>query len=201
MALDPKKRQKKLAKKTAKRKEKKVQLEAIGLAHLGMAALPIHECLMPDTLFEIGIGDVIFSRKGTGGDIHFSAFMVDVFCLGVKEAFSSVVPNDKYAEVLENQSKNAQLKPIEPSYAKKLIESAVDYARKLGLGPHKDYNKASKIFAGIKTDDCNEDFEFGKDGKPLFVSGPHDTKPVCEKIISALEQSCGKGNYDVMRME
>ena len=37
--------------------------------------------------------------------------------------------------------------------------------------------------------------EFGHDGKPYFISGPHDSPSRCQQIIKTLERSCGQGNY------
>ena len=51
------------------------------------ASAPIHECLVPDSLFDIGIGNVIVSRKMPNGFIGAAFFLVDVFCLGIKDVF------------------------------------------------------------------------------------------------------------------
>ena len=68
MALDARKRQQKLAKKAAKRKAvlatKKPVWSVGGLVPHGrqtmpVASAPIHECLIPESLFDIGIGNVV----------------------------------------------------------------------------------------------------------------------------------------------
>jgi hypothetical protein len=89
-------------------------------------------------------------------------------------------------------------KELHPAAARKLIESAVQYAHSLGLRPHPDYLKAKLIFGGIDSSECTEEFEFGKDGKPFFVAGPYDTPERCRQILMALEQSCGQGRYDYL---
>jgi hypothetical protein len=68
MALDPRKRQKKLQKKNAKRKAavvSKKQKGMVGTARqIAFAAnAPIHECIVPSNLFEAGIGNIIVSRQ------------------------------------------------------------------------------------------------------------------------------------------
>ena len=40
-----------------------------------------------------------------------------------------------------------------------------------------------------------ETFEFGKDGKPLFVAGPHDSPERCHQILMTLEESCGINGF------
>ena len=74
MALDARKRQQKLAKKAAKRKsvlaaKKPVSSAGIMVPHgrhtMPAASAPIHECLVPDSLFDIGIGSVIRRKENT----------------------------------------------------------------------------------------------------------------------------------------
>jgi hypothetical protein len=36
-----------------------------------------------------------------------------------------------------------------------------------------------------------EELEFGKDGKPLFIAGPHDGQARCRQILATLARSCG----------
>ena len=105
MAQDARKRQQKLARKAAKRKAvvatKKSLGEMGGLVSHGRQIMPntsapIHECLIPDSLFDMGIGNVIVSRKMPNGFIGAAFFLVDVFCLGVKDAFYDVMSPVEY---------------------------------------------------------------------------------------------------------
>ena len=72
---------------------------------------------------------------------------------------------------------------------------AVGYARALGFSPGLDYKKASRVFGGITTADCDEEFVFGKDGKPFYIQGPSDSSTRAERILRALEARCGEGGY------
>ena len=68
MAIDPRKRQKKVERRTAKRKEKKLALrrsQSIGLAGQMSAAAdsPVLHCWVGDSLDEEGLGWVVLSRK------------------------------------------------------------------------------------------------------------------------------------------
>ncbi len=109
MALDVRKRQQKLAKKAAKRKAVLATKKYVGqgegfLSHVGQtlpaADAPIHECLMPERLFDIGLGSVIVSRRLPNGFIDAAVFLVDVFCLGIKDAFHSRLSPAEYAQRL-----------------------------------------------------------------------------------------------------
>jgi hypothetical protein len=65
----------------------------------------------------------------------------------------------------------------------------------LGLPPHADYRVAQLIFGTISAEACTENYVYGKDGKPWFVSGPFDTPERCREIRSTLEETCGPGGY------
>ena len=92
MAISEQQRQKKLAKKKQKRGNTvKATTSPMKKAKL-YAHYPIHECLIPDNLFTAGIGELVVTRHLPNGDIAMSAFVLDIFCLGVKDAMFMVMP-------------------------------------------------------------------------------------------------------------
>ena len=58
---------------------------------------PIHEALVPAKLFEQGIGNLVFSRSLPDGRVALAGFLLDMFCLGVKNVFFAIVSKDEYA--------------------------------------------------------------------------------------------------------
>jgi hypothetical protein len=204
MSVDEKRRQKKLARKAAKRK-KALAARKPGYSGGGghsperlmavAAASPVHECLMPAGLFDLGLGSVIISRKMPNGEIGFGVFLIDVFCLGVKDAFFSVRPQGEYESVIGQMSAREGLNLVEPACAVKLIENAAAYARDLGLNPHRDYAFARRIFVNLDSAACSEEFEFGKDGKPRYVAGPHETEADSRRVIDILTKKLGPGGF------
>ena len=69
----------------------------------------------------------------------------------------------------------------------------------LGLDPGGWIAVTVVDFGDIDVTACKTAFEFGKDGKPLFVSGPHHTSARCNLILAALEKHCGpKGFHYVL---
>lgn len=203
MAIDPKRRQKQLARKAAKRKKKLAGRphfsgpKNVGANPLEMAQAlraPIHESLMPQRLFENGLGNLVVSRTADNR-VAVGVFLVDIFCLGVKDALFSVISVGQYQTLLAGMNRDGPYVPIHPTCARKLVEEAVEYARSLGLDPHKDYRLAKVIFGDLDASVCPMSFEFGKDGKPLFISGPNDTPKRCRQIRDALTKHCGKDGY------
>jgi len=203
MAIDPRKKQKQLEKKAARRKAVHAARKT---THAGViwstakqlavaVSSPIHECLVPEGLFEIGIGNVIFSRKLPSGDIGASFFLVDVYCLGVKNAFFQVMTETAYQHRVGRLDGEERLGSVDPSCVRKLVESAEGYAKQIGFDPHPDYRSARKIFGDIDAAICPTDFTFGKDGMPFFVSGPNDTPAKCKKIMDTLSRRFGPDGF------
>jgi hypothetical protein len=200
MSADPRKRQKKLAKKAAKRKEKKHELvkqKTQSLVHRleGAASAPVYVCWQQADLFDIGMGHVMFSRRLADGTVAFGLFLVDAWCLGVKDAVSGLTGRFEFDSRFATYKLPYKIKDLKPEDARKLVEGAVAYARELGFAPHPDYETAREIFGSVDPNLSQEVYEFGQDGMPHFVAGPYDTPQRCRRVINILERTCGRGNY------
>jgi hypothetical protein len=181
MALNQKKLQKKKAKQAAKstaRKKAQKKKGLIGAFNRNLAIqkafnAPVYECWEPEPLFDqnsnTGIGSVMITRKTSSGDILASVFLIDVYCLGIKDCFVRMFNEETYPSFLKEVNRQGKLKTIHPTCARKLIEEAGKYAADLGFSPHKDYREAKRIFGDIDSAACPRSFEFGKDGKPLYT--------------------------------
>jgi hypothetical protein len=51
------------------------------------ASASIRDCLVSETLFEAGIGTVVLARGVTASHVSLGIFLVDAWCLGVKDAY------------------------------------------------------------------------------------------------------------------
>ena len=207
MAIDQRKRQKKLAKQRAKRKEKTTAQnraragrssgrgQITSLEFELAARAPIYRCYIADEVFDKGLGYVVVSRR-SGDQVAAGVFLVDVYCLGVKDAMAMLKPMaflDGFVYTLPSR-----MRTVDPAYAKKLIEDAIAYARDLGFEPHPDYKLPRKILNDIDASECSAEFTFGKDGKPFFVSGPNDSEARCKQIIDTLQRRFGPDGFNYM---
>ena len=77
---------------------------------------------------------------------------------------------------------------------RQIVYGAIGYARELGLEPHEDFGRAAG-YLGPWDGEC--ELTFGLDGKPMYISRPHDDG---EAIIRTLHRDLGDGNYDFMHM-
>ena len=155
----------------------------------------IHECSVSEILFEDGMGQVLISRKRPDGCYPTSIFLLDIYCLGVKNAFFNVFNEYAYEKMKSDMDVREKQTFIHPSCARKLVEEAVSYAKDLGFSPHKDYKKAKPIFGDIDSASCPKTFTFGKDGKPFFISGPKDTPATNNHVIETLTRRLGSDGF------
>lgn len=70
------------------------------------------------------------------------------------------------------------------------MRGAIEYARGLGFEPHRSFDEV-KAHLGPLTSPSR--ITFGKDGRPLYISGPHDNPG---SVIRTLERTAGAGNYN-----
>jgi hypothetical protein len=84
-------------------------------------------------------------------------------------------------------------KEYEQNYVQNVIWGAFEYAEELGFAPPKycDFDITQYILDPIDEVDFVE-IEFGQDGKPLFIAGPHDN---VQKIRNILTKKLGVEGY------
>lgn len=154
------------------------------------------EAYVSANLFEAGIGYVVVARFRGSGEMEAGVFLLDVFCLGAKNAFYTRTSAADYdASLLARMLPAGNRKPPDPPTARKLIEGAVAYAQNLGLAPHPDYKMACRVLGGIKSSDSTATFTFGEKGRPLFVQGPDDTPAFCQRVLNLLRARCGADGF------
>jgi len=146
---------------------------------------------------EMGMTQVIFVRDRANGLSDIFAFLVDSQCLGVKNAMYKKGATEHEVRDLLDGANHSDDTNIPAANAKAFVEGAVSYAKKLGFIPHRDYRKARSIFARIK-EGWDEPFTYGnsQSGKPVYISGPHDTQQFINRVMKTLERNTGEGEYE-----
>ena len=148
-------------------------------------------------LFKSGFGQVAVARFKLSGEAEVGMFLVDVNCLGVKDAYFTRVPEFDYNnKILARMAETGGGKEsLSPACARKLVEGAVQYAQGLGLAPHPDYKKACRVWGGIRSEECDRMFTYGHEGKPLFVQSAHDSPAFVQHVIDTLTRRLGKEGF------
>jgi tetratricopeptide (TPR) repeat protein len=144
-----------------------------------VAELPVGSCYCNETWQEGGLAQVVVLRKVPDGTYFAGAYLVDVFCLGVKNATSVRLEDSDVGSFLDSCPGGLRGTPYED--ARSLILGAIEFARRFGFEPHESWASSSAIVEPDRP--FNRVFEFGKDGQPFYTQGPDDD---VQKIMNKL---------------
>ena len=137
----------------------------------GAAAFPLDRCLINPPWQEEGVAGVAVVRRMPGSKYLAGAFLVDVFCLGVKDAIVR-------ERLTRRETRNFlgglpwPLREIGYEDARSVVLGAVEYARGLGFEPHADWAAAGALLEHGRA--FGRKFAFGQNGRPFYVQGPFD---------------------------
>jgi hypothetical protein len=148
---------------------------------------PVVKALVAATLWKEGIGNLLIARQDSEGRLVFAAFLVDVYCLGAKNAFWRAGTRADLEDMIRQMDEVRRMIPITPACLVKIVQGAVDYAQSFGFPPHPDYRHASKLLEGIDPSTCRESFTFGKDGKPFYIQGPNESPAQAQAIMQRVQ--------------
>ncbi len=144
-----------------------------------------------------GLAVISAVRIMPSGNIVYGTYLVDVFCLGVKDAGYrfNLKSSDAQDEIMQRyELTGLEAIEIKPDFAQNIIYGAIEYAAQFKFAPHKDFDLAEYIL-----DPADEipfmDIEFGKNGRPFYISGPHDN---VDLILHKLNITVGVGNYETL---
>jgi hypothetical protein len=188
--------QKKIAKQKAKRAEKRQSLflrtsKDPTIRLRGAAKWPVVQALASTELWKTGIGSLTIARQESEDGLIFAVYLVDVFCLGVKNAFWRPGTPGEFNTLIERLEENQTMRPITPACLVKIVQGAVAYAQSFGFSPHPDYHHAAMLLEGLDPTGCQQEFRFGRDGKPFYIQGPDETGAQAAAITQRIAAAGG----------
>lgn len=136
---------------------------------------PIKDCKINSNWRENGLAYILISRVQPNNRIVFGSYLVDIFCLGLKDTFCNADITQSEFESLV--SKMYRIDPVvncTSSLAHTIIYGGIEFAAKYGFTPHRDFNLSKYILEESTSIEKDESVEFGEDGQPLFIQGPYD---------------------------
>jgi hypothetical protein len=141
-----------------------------------------------------GLALVVVARRQPDGLVVFGTFLVDYYCLGVKDAYCNAdVPYTRFLnEQLPRMLMDERPLEISPDLAHELIYGSVEYAARWGFRPHADFKLAQQVLDPSEAHPQSGQIQFGKDGMPFYVSGPHDN---VNAIMRQLARTAGEGHF------
>lgn len=148
--------------------------------------LPLGKCYTNTGWQEMGMATVVITRERKDGNFVVCCFVVDTFCLGVKDVLCVTDASAETLEtILEGISDCAEISYAE---AHNLVLGAVEFAEEAGIQPYKDFRFAQYILEEDSDDIPLISYEYGKDGKYYLLLGSTGKEKL---LIPTLEKKLG----------
>jgi len=197
------KRQKKALKKRTEKKsaQRLSQLMSIVSLHsiLSQArSYPLEGCWVQEKWKDGGLAVVVVARCQPNGNLAFGNYLVDYYCLGLKDTFCNAdVPANVFRHDALPKMYHAAGRPISisPDLAHEIIYGSIEYAAQFRFHPHRDFRDSQLLLDPPEMRPRSGAVEFGKDGKPFYIAGPHDYP---DAIMRQLMRTVGAGHFNYL---
>jgi hypothetical protein len=203
MPVSQSQRLRKAAAKAAKRKavvaEKRVkerrELKISKPRHVDLASSPIAHCLLTADIENVGLGTLIVVRKLSLGRYGTAVFLLDLWCLGVKDAFFRVDEADDFNDFHKAMEFGGPLQPIAPERARRLLRDVAAFGAANGFPPPAEFAEVERLLGDVESG--GEPFAFGDNGRPHYVVAETDLRRDTKYILARLTEKLGPGGFDV----
>ena len=140
-------------------------------------------------------GTGVIARELPNGKVALAVFLLDLSCLGIKDAFAIGASEFESRPDAAVQPKNGSQSRVAFVFeeARPRTGSVVAEHR---FRAHADHREAKPLLEGINADECDEQFTFGKGGKPMYINGPRDTPVKIRRVLETLKRTCGERGFD-----
>ena len=159
-----------------------------------MRSLPLGKCYISDTTLDVGgIFHIVVTRRHTGGRISMALFMVDMFCVGVKESFFRLrLEQEELDDMLDTTDWGFTFLECSYEEAHNRIYGAIAFAEEGGIEPDKSF-ALTQYFLEEDTDDIPFiDYDYGSNGQHLLVC---DSQLEASRYLPALRRTLGEDGF------
>jgi hypothetical protein len=142
-----------------------------------------------------GLAQILVARRHRHDKVKACGYLVDVFCLGVKNTYGPDVMDElELRRFIPTYYSAFESEPLEISIelARDIVFGGVEFARNLGFEPHREF---ADLAGHLGAWNGSSSITFGKDGKPFYVDGPDDNP---NSVVRTLRKSVGEGNFDYL---
>lgn len=156
---------------------------------------PLRECLINETWVEAQMASIVIARDRPDGTLAGGMCLVDLGCLGVKEAYTRASMSwgvyTHMRRAVEDLDHGGTV-DCDPALALKIIEAARDFGQGLGFEQAKETPLLLALFKGYSAEASDIEVECGTDGVPNYIQGPGDDS---EAILKHLNETLGQDGY------
>lgn len=159
-------------------------------------SLPIYKCYVGDNEGNSREKAVLVIRQHAGGTFTYGGYLLDCWCVGVKDTFWDFSVRDyELDDLVSRFEKHMNLREVSYEEAHNWVYGAADWATNAGIEPCKDFALTQYI---LQPDDDEVElieYDFGLDGE--YVLEAKDQQEA-NKYIPALKRTLGEGNFKVI---
>lgn len=172
--------------------EKRASLSGVSDGELARRAVefPLDKCFISRDWEERGLAQILVARHLPDGTSLVGVYLVDVLCLGVKDTFVTRLKHDEVRPFLNSCPDSLQ--EIAYEDARSVLMGAVEFAKGFGFAPGEGWSTFGRIVESDRT--FVQKFDFGKDGQPFYIQGPHDDAQRIMKQLMPLVKE-GRAHY------
>ena len=157
-----------------KKKKKKNQSKAfseIDYIKNRVRNLPTGKCYLNENWEKGGEAIAIVTRCHPKGTLTAGVFLIDSFCLGLKDStFRFNMDPQELDNFINDSFRGVTMKETDYVTVHNLIYGAIEFAEEAGCSPDKSFNITRYILSPDTEDIPLVQFDFGKDGKHLLIA-------------------------------
>lgn len=136
---------------------------------------------------------VVMTATPVGHDrLEMCTFLVDTWCLGVKNAVGPKRMRTRELDAIRRQCYapwRSQGIAVPLELGQHLVLGAVEFSRGLGFEPHPDFRRARPALGSWTGPSA---ITFGMNGKPHYINGPYDDP---RRVLTILERRVGRDGF------
>lgn len=158
--------------------------------------LPIGKCYINKDWEKEGMADILITREKKNGELVVGVYLVDTYCLGVKDSFCCHDSNpDEINEIIKTKEIAHPMEEISYVEVHNLIYGAIEFAEEAGIDPDKSFKLSQYVLD--EDDDSIEliEYDYGKDGKHFLIVGPDGKE---KKYLDTLKKNLGDNFHYIM---
>ncbi len=170
--------------------ENKLKLEAA-------ATWPVFDCLISASWRDtMNLTEILISKEPPFGGVVSCVFLLDLGCLGPKQAFVTEFRTKAEYEREFRSMMKSRISMIDADYslAAKIIQKSMEYSTQLGFTLPPGVQRTLSALGSLDVAmECHVDVPLGaEDGMPRYIAGPEDDT---DHVIGILVAKCGHGNF------
>jgi hypothetical protein len=152
------------------------------------ANAPLRDCLISDGWAESGMATLTLTRGFSTGNLVMGSFLLDTFCLGIKDVLFRSIDGDEFNVLRDAMGRAVPLSSVAPAYGRKLLRDLAAWATSIGFPPHRDFATVERLFGTVDAEECSTEFRFGRDGRPVYISGPSESPRQVRRRLEQFEE-------------